>query len=107
MAAALLAACVLTVITLIPSGVVSLKKAEDIQAATAYGLEVLETRRAMLDPAAAATTYEITLNQTTFQVTSRGRAISHPGGRLVNVVVEVTWNRQPQPVLLSTRVFRP
>lgn len=104
-AAALIGACLLTIISVIPSGVLSLKKAEDLEAATAYGMEVLEMRRARLDP--GEMTHEITMNATRFDVVSRVDEQPHPGGHLYDFVVTVSWNRQPCPVRLATRLFRP
>lgn len=104
-AAALIGACLLTIVSIIPSGVLSLKKAEDLQAATSYGLEVLELRRSRLD--AGELKHEITLNATRFEVVSRVDQRSHTGGHLYDFVVTVSWNRQPCPVRLATRLFRP
>ncbi len=108
-ASALVAATVLMVMGLIPFGVTSLKKAENMQAATAYGVEVLEARRASIlqERPAIPDAIDVRLNQTEFHVESTTRTTAHPAGRLVDISVTVTWNRQPVPVVLATRVYRP
>jgi uncharacterized protein (TIGR02598 family) len=101
-AAGLVAMSALMIVTLLPSGVLSLKKAENLQAATAYALEVIEAHRAH---STVAPDFKVTLNDTQFRVQSTTRAVPHPSGRLQDVLVTVTWNRQPQPVSLATRLY--
>lgn len=106
-AAALVAASILLMVGLLPTGVLALKKAEDVQAATAYGVEVLETRSAALPPAPFTSAFWITLNGTRFRVRTVVSAVPHPSGHLYDLAVTVTWNRQPAPVRLFTRLYRP
>ncbi len=109
---ALIAISVLIILGLIPMGAVSLQKAQDVQAATLYGTELLEdgARPDYVPPSPDRVDrdFEVTLNHTTYHVQ---RAIyacdaSHPP-RLYDVVVTVAWSAQPQPVSLRTRVYHP
>lgn len=105
LAAALLAASLLVIVSLIPSGVLSLKKAENIQAATAYALEVLEWDRANFSSTAPPDS-QVTLNGTVFHVHNDVYAVPTYSG-LYDLAVTVSWDRQPQPVILATRVTQP
>lgn len=106
-ASALVAAGVMVLLTLIPSGVLSLKKAEDLQTATAYGLEVMEISRGGFERSSALDDFHITLNSTEFHVTRQFWPVADTDNRLFDVQVSVSWNGQPVPVQLSTRMPQP
>lgn len=104
---ALIGAGLLLVLSLIPSGVLSLKKAEDLQTATAYGLEVIEVTRSGLENTAHLAEFDVTLNNTDFHVRRQYYEVSNTDGRLHDVVVTIEWNAQSAPVQLSTRLSQP
>lgn len=106
LAAALVAASILLMVGMLPTGVLALKKAEDLQAATAYGVEVLEARSAALPSAPYAGAFSITLNGTRFRVETDLTAVPHPSGHLYDLAVTLRWNHQPAPVRLATRLYR-
>ncbi|NDD26706.1 MAG: hypothetical protein EB084_00360 [Proteobacteria bacterium] len=101
---ALLVAGLLVVVSLIPSGVLSLKKAEDLQTATAYALEVMETSRNGLEQTAFLDRFTVTLNDTEFTVLRETQVAPQTDGRLHDVIVTVEWRGQPAPVRLATRM---
>lgn len=102
-AAALLGACVLLIVGLVPSGVLSLKKAEDLQAASAYALQVLEFHRKTARPDQDEA-FDVALNQTQFHVHVQTSAVPAHAERLADLCVTMSWNRQPAPLVLATRV---
>ncbi len=104
MATSLLAGCVLVIVAMLPSGVLSLQKAQNIQAATAYGLEVMEVTRTQFTP--TALDFKANLNGQSFHV-QRAVYPVPSASPLYDVAVTVSWDGQPVPVVLSTRLYRP
>ncbi len=109
LAVALAGGALLTLVTLFPAGMLSLQKARDLEAATAYGTEVLETSRRGIDQTATLNNFIVTINRTDFHVTRDFHAVSKstPVGLrppLYDVVVTVTWQGQPYPVTIGTRM---
>lgn len=103
-AAALAGAALLLVISLVPTGVLSLKKAEDLQSATAYGLEVIESSRGGLAQTAYLNEFTVTLNATSFHVERRSLTVAGSEGRLCDVMVSVSWDEPPTQIQLCTRL---
>lgn len=101
---ALLAAGLLVILSLIPSGVLSLKKAENLQTATAYAVEVVETSRRGIEQTPWLDQFHVTINDTDFRVRRDAQAVHDSNGRLVDVQVTVEWDQQPTPVRLVTRM---
>jgi type II secretory pathway pseudopilin PulG len=109
-ASLLIAVALMVIAGLIPASVTSMKKAENIQAATLYATEVLEdARRPDFIPDASRRLWErkLDLNQIAFTVQ---REIYGVDGNeppdLYDVVVKVTWEPQPVPVELRSRVYK-
>jgi uncharacterized protein (TIGR02598 family) len=109
-AVAILASSILIIISIIPTGVLSLKKSEDIQSASAYGMELIEeVRNSRPDYQNYPVTdldVEKSLNNTNFRFQRDIYAIDlQTPHRLFDIIVTVNWPRQPQPLRLSTRVY--
>lgn len=94
----------MVIVSLIPSGVLSLKKAENLQTATAYAMEVLETSRRGIDQTPWLDQFRVTLNNTEFRVKREAQPVPQSDGRLVDVRVTVEWDQQPVPVRAATRL---
>lgn len=94
----------LLIVTLLPTGVLSLKKAENLQSATAYAREVMETSRRGFARTAGLERFEATINATQMQVSREIRPVPETGGRLHDVLVTIRWPGQPAPVRLVTRM---
>lgn len=107
LAAALICGGLLCVVALLPSGVVSLKKAEDLQTAAAYGVEVIEATRSGVAATPGLDDFHVTLNSTDFHVTRNAAQVPGTGGQLVDVVVTLAWPRQKVPLTMSTRMLAP
>lgn len=109
--AVLVAVAVVVIVGLIPTTVTSLKKSENMQAATLYAVEVLEdARRTDFVPDASHRRCDRTLeiNHIAFAVARDVYALDgEDPPRLYDVVVKVTWKPQPVPVELKTRVYHP
>jgi uncharacterized protein (TIGR02598 family) len=103
-AVALIGAGLLLVVSLIPSGVLSLKKAEALQTATAYCVEVMETSRMGLERTGYLDDFRVTLNTTEFHVVRQAASVPDTDGRLFDVIVRAEWDGQPAPVVLGTRL---
>jgi hypothetical protein len=99
MGISILSMVILFVVSLLPSSVGSLRRAEALQGATLYGTELLEAARAA--PPGTPVDTVVTLNSTSMHVT---REILPLGNRLVDVKVTVTYRPDAQPVLLTTRL---
>lgn len=106
LAVALVGAGLLVLVSLLPSGVLSLKKAEDLQTATAYGVEVMEASRRGLAQTPHLADFTVTMNATEFHVTRLSQAVAGGGGRLYDVCVNVSWHGQPG-VQFATRMASP
>ena len=108
----LIAFIIMGIIGLIPTGLKSLTHADQVQAATLYGTEVLEDAiyDVQSNPSASlgSTTSSFSLNRTDYSVqksVTRVDNVSSPMPVLVEIDVGVSWNGHPQPVMLSTRVY--
>lgn len=108
--ALLIALALIVIVGVIPMGVNSLKKSESIQAATLYAVEVVEdSKRDGFRPTADQLLFErdVEINKIRYHVT---REIYSADGdnppSLYDVVVHVSWQPQPVPVELRTRVYR-
>lgn len=97
---ALLALGFIFVLGIVPTSVTAVKRSEDIAAATAYGLEMLEDARRVL-PSQAIREMDITFNATEFKVR---REIVTAGEGLSDIVVTITWTQDKPPIKLVTRV---
>lgn len=108
---ALVALSLICIMGVIPLGAVSMQKAADLQAASLYAAEMLEDA-ARLDyrPSTSGVErdFDVTLDRTQFHVVRGVYALDQAAQtHFFEVVVSVSWNRQPQPVMLVTRVYRP
>ena len=101
MAVALLAVGILFIASLIPSSVLGLKKAEDTQAAAAYGIELIENARLSPPTAPDRREFRRTLNGTDFQFV---RQIYGVDDELFDVVVIASGNPEYPPMRIATRV---
>lgn len=101
LAVALLAMGVLFVASIIPTSVMSLKKAEDLQAASAYALKIVENLR--LHPPAGPDTQGgvVTLNRTEFRFSYEVLPVEEG---LFDIVVVMTGRPDSPPFRLATRV---
>lgn len=107
---AIFAASVMIIISIIPTGVLSIKKAEDMQAANSYGLILIEERR---NNRPSYSSYPVTefltekkINSTVFTMQRDLYAIDiQEPHRLYDIVVTIRWARQPQPMVFTTRVY--
>lgn len=99
-ALALVALGVVFVLGIIPTGVLSVKRSEDMEAATSYGMEVIENARHKLPPEAETDTY-VTFNKTDFHVQ---RAIYSVDDYTTDIVVVVRWSEESPGIRLATRV---
>ena len=106
LATAVSGATLLIILALVPLGVASLQRAQDLQAATAYGQEVVSATRAGLLPLYPRWSTAVTCNKTTFRVSREVLPVPDTEGRLADVVVTIAWSMQPRPVVLTTRVDR-
>lgn len=106
----ILSAVLLVIIGLIPAGVTGLRKADDVQAATLYGMEVVEeTCKGNGKPDVTEAVFKVRLNQSTFEVHREVSAVDRNADppSLFDVAVTVSWAGQPAPVKLRTRIYRP
>lgn len=94
----------MVIVSLIPSGVLSLKKAENLQTAAAYAVEVIETSRRGIDQTPWLEQFPVTLNNTEFRVKREAQTVANSDGRLVDVRVTIEWDGQPTPVRVATRL---
>lgn len=101
---ALLAMGLLFVVSLIPMGVLSLKKAENLQTAAAYAVEVVEASREGFEETARLDKFETVINDTDFEIERFVQTVPDTDGRLHDVKVVVKWDGQPVPVVVTTRM---
>ncbi|MDQ7822007.1 MAG: type II secretion system protein [Candidatus Eremiobacteraeota bacterium] len=109
-ALAILAASLILIISVIPTGVMSLKKAEDYQSASAYAAYLVEEARQQRPPSAS---YPLTdwvgekaINRTVFTFQRDIYAVDRQEPhRVFDIIVTVRWVRTPRPLTLSTRVY--
>lgn len=107
----LVAVSIVIIVGLIPTGIHAQKKSENIHLATLYANEVIEDAQRSdfaLRDTDMHVEHRFTANDTEFRVTRDiyGIAGDTPT-HLFDVVVRVTWNPQPVPVDLRTRIYRP
>jgi prepilin-type N-terminal cleavage/methylation domain-containing protein len=111
MALALFSMCIFLVINVIPTGVMTLKKAEDLQSASLYGQEIIEDAVRSFPKGAAYfpvkdREFDITMNSTQFHVTREIYNVDTcTPPKLFDIVVVVSWDRQPMPLRLGRRLF--
>jgi uncharacterized protein (TIGR02598 family) len=101
MAIGILAMGILFVVSIIPSSVLSLQKAEDMQAAAAYGMELIEAAR--MEPPDTEETREfiVTINRTELRFERRVISVEED---LFDIVVVATMHPDKPPLRLATRV---
>ncbi len=100
---ALVAIGLLFIAGIIPTSGFSLKKAENMQSATAYGLELVEDARLKPSPGVATRHYKVTLNHTEMRFK---REVLFVEDGLYDVVVTARWTDELPPLRLATRVHR-
>ncbi len=106
----LIAASLMLVLALIPAGVHSAQRAEDIQGALAWSRQLIESAPVPEEfPIAAElalSTHHIKLGHTEFEAT---RTLSVVPGEsfLYRIEVETTWNDAVKPLKLSLTRFDP
>ena len=104
----LAALVMLFILNLIPSGVLALRKAQDVQAASAYGYGLMEDATAALlsqRSVPASTDVRVTLNDTEFHVTRTVLLSASTPPCSGDVRVRVEWGRQPVPMTFFTTVY--
>lgn len=101
LAVALLAMGILFVVSIIPTSVLSLKKAENMQAAAAYGMELIECARLAPPQAGETREFEVTINQTSIKFV---REVAPLADDLFDVVVTATVDAEEPPLRMATRV---
>ncbi len=97
---ALLALGIIFIAAILPTSIYSIKRAEDIQAATAYANELLDEARRSL-PRAGESEVTLTFNQTDFKLR---RLVVKVDESLTDVVVTVRWRDDMPELRLATRV---
>ncbi|MBI3924867.1 MAG: hypothetical protein HY319_04950 [Armatimonadetes bacterium] len=101
----LLALVLPMLVNLIPSSAVALRRAQDIDAATAYAHKVLEEARRDSTLAPGATLEaEVTINRTNFRMIREVYEVSPASLGLVDVVVLMQGTPSFPPIRLSTRM---
>lgn len=99
-AMSLLALGFMFVLGIVPTSITSVKRSEDIAAATAYGMEIVEyARRSM--PTEPTKEFKVTFNQTEFKFT---REVVPAEDGLSDVIVTVHWTDTHPDVRLVTRL---
>jgi uncharacterized protein (TIGR02598 family) len=106
----IIATSLIMIVSIIPTGVLSLKKAEDYQSANAYGMSLIEETR---NSRPACSSYPVTdlvaektFNNTKFLFQRDIYALdSRNPHEFYDILVTITWARQPQPLRLSTRIL--
>jgi hypothetical protein len=101
-AVALLALAMIFILNMLPTSAFSLKHAEDLQAATAYGQSWIEDVRQ--NPPGVDRTADVLLNHTIFHVVRTVHAIPPD---LVDVVVSLRSDTSNVPVQVATRLYVP
>jgi len=90
------------VVSIIPSSVLTLKRAEDLQAATAYGIRVLdEAQQSPPTTEGVDRDEHVTINATDFHVK---RQVVKVDDSLMDVIVTVKWRDDVPPITLATRL---
>lgn len=109
-ATALVAISLFIIASIIPTGILSLKKAEDYQSASALGMSLIEDVRAEKPHHASYPVTDLVtereLNNTQFHVQRDIYALNQQSPpRFFDCLVTIRWNRQPVPLKLSTRLY--
>jgi type II secretory pathway pseudopilin PulG len=99
-AMALLALGFLFVLGIVPTGIRSIKRSEDLAAATAYSVELIEEARRSL-PQEGPQEFKITFNKTEFKIK---REIIVVDEGLTDVVVTAQWIPDTPGLRVVTRV---
>jgi Tfp pilus assembly protein PilV len=106
----LIAVSLMLVLSLIPAGIHSAQRAEDVQGAVAWSRQLMESAPVPEEfpiPAdLARKTFQITLGKTNFEAV---RTLSTIPGKsyLYRIDVETTWNDGVRPIRLSLTKFNP
>ncbi len=101
-AVVLLAAALMLILALMPAGLLSLKKAENLQTAQGYASELLETAPVPTTLPSQPENFERTLNGNRFEAS---RWAEKTGPHTYEWTVEVHWPRAQRPVTLKLRRF--
>jgi len=109
-AVAIIATALILIVSIIPTGILSLKKAEDYQSASSYGMALIEEvknrRPEHLAYPVTDLDFNRDFNNTTFHFQRDIYAIDvQVPHRLFDIVVTINWSQQPEPITLSTRVY--
>ncbi len=100
-AVVILASALMLVLGLMPGGVVSLQKAENLQAAGAFAQELLESTPVPESFPVAAENFQRKLNGTDFEAV---RSITRESPTTYLIEVSVTWSTAERP--LNTKLLR-
>jgi type II secretory pathway pseudopilin PulG len=100
MAVSILSLIVLFVVSMLPTSIGSLRKAQAVQGATSYATEMLETARQ--SPPGTPIDTTVTVNNTTMHVVQQVLPIQNG---LVDVKVAITYEPDVAPVILTTRLM--
>ncbi len=104
-ALALLALVLPFLLNLVPSSALALKRAEDVNAASAYAAKLLDESRCAPNFTVGVDKQEtVTLNNTEFQVAREIYAVQGMD-EMRDVVVSVTGPRRFQPIRMATRLL--
>ena len=107
----LVALSLVLIVGIVPMNVTSLKKSEALQAATLYASEVLvqaESPAFVPDAEHLSLDHPVVINQVTYRVVRQIYGVDGANPpHLYDVVVHVSWEPQPVPVELRTRVYHP
>lgn len=102
MALGLIGLGIIFVLSIIPSSVLTLKRAEDLQAATAYGVRLLnEAQQSPPTTAGVDRDEHVVLNATDFHLK---RQVLKVDDSMMDVIVTVKWRDDVPPVTLATRL---
>ena len=106
----LVSVSLMLVLSLIPAGIHSAQRAEDIQSAAAWSRELLETaplpETFPIPSDQAESQHEAKLGHTHFKATRRLSTV--PGRAFVyRIEVETTWDPEAQPIKLSFTRYNP
>lgn len=89
------------VLGIVPTGISAIKRSEDLQAAVAYGSDLIERTRAAVPPE-GVTEFKVTVNGTDFTLT---RNVTRVDARATDIIVTVKWSDTIPPRVLATRVL--
>lgn len=102
LALAVLGLCFMFAASLIPTGIITLQRGQDMQAATGYAQELMEdVRQTPASKAGRDRELDVPIGSTTYHAT---RDIVKLNGQMIDVVVTVSWRKDVPPVVLATRL---